>query len=1122
MNNLKSNRGGVNYENNLSPSENKKWELVNFCEFDKYATKSYCAIHNVDENKNLGDITKVDENKLQDFNMICGGSPCFVAGTKVYTSEGYKNIEDVKVGDMVLTHKNRYMPVIRIGGEKNKEIYSMRTQGFLEVECTDYHPFYCKKSKTSNPEKIRLKDINKGYYLGSHINKKEENTFNLSDEDCWILGRYIADGHIRKEKRNERENSYYYQCILSIGNDKVEKLKNIVKTRHYSCYKHTESTHRVVFSSMELVNFIIEHNFGIGAENKYIPNFILNLPVNKLRWFLNGYMDGDGCEINGVYQATTISKQLAMSLSLVIQKVYRVGCCIYHDKRPDAYVIEGRAVKQKDTYMIRFRTNDYKHSWFIESDIIWYPIKEIKNTNRAENVFNIEVEEDHTYTANNIITFNCQDFSVAGKQKGSVWTCKECGHEYNPLTVHWSKRDYCPNCGSKNIEKTRSSLLVEYLRVVRANKPNFGIYENVKNIVGKQFKDTTFKLFTDELKEYGYNVYWRVLNAKHFGIPQNRERVYLIFIRKDLDNGKFKFPEQFDNGLRLKDMLEDEVDEKFYISDDKVKRLVTSLNDSNALLYDPSQVKREGKSREYTEYAPTLTSRDYKDPRLVNENVVKQVGNISTSGGGWNNPQVGRVYDPNGCSPTLNTCSGGGHEPKVICGCDKTYNNPKLIENANCITSREDRRNSNRKQEGTAVIENNCMDKDNLKTPDISYCLDASYYKGTTVEEYLKKHRRQLVFENNSDEDNINKVAIKQATKQGYIECELGGVADLSYPDSKTRRGRFQDNGNTCPTITATETSVCRIESKERFFNKDDVGSFYDYISVIFECLDCMKIATEGEMKNEERYQKFRKILYVLWEEIRKETVQWKARGFWSIPEEEILQSRMYGKIQTNATKPGCDMEDCTSNCTENKRKNIEKDEMRNMWKIWEVRCSSYKLELEGQFIEEFASVMSKLSYQNTQNKKCMLDMWRSDERTRILQQALFEIQKIRMSSDEKEKSRVPNLPKDDRESKKMCGFRIRKLTPKETFRLMGFSDNDFDAAQNAGISNSQLYKQAGNSIVVDVLYYIYRELYIAMPYLFYDLKLSSFFSGIGAFETGLDRLYKDINSGNFTSPQTE
>lgn len=459
----------------------------------------------------------------------------------------------------------------------------------------------------------------------------------------------------------------------------------------------------------------------------------------------------------------------------------------------------------------------------------------------------------------------CQDFSVAGKQKGSVWTCKECGHEYNPLTVHWNERDKCPNCGSKNNDKTRSSLLVEYLRVVRANKPNFGIYENVKNIVGKQFKDTTFKLFTDELEEYGYNVYWKVLNAKNYGIPQNRERVYLLFIKKDLDNGKFKFPEPFDNGLRLKDLLEDKVDEKFYISDEKVERFITNLNNKDSLLYDSCQVKREGKSREYSEYAPTLTSRDYKDPRLVNENVVRQIGNISDCNGNWNNPQVGRVYDTNGCNPTLSTCSGGGHEPKVITGLvkNKGENFTKETEYANTLLARDYKGFGN--QEMNCVIEN-------------------------------------------------NKVAIRQATKQGYIECEVGGVADLSYPDSKTRRGRVQDNGNTCPTVTATETGICKIESP----------------------------------------------------------------------------------------------------------------------------------------------------------------------------------------------------------------IRIRKLTPRETFRLMGFSDEDFDAAQKAGVSNSQLYKQAGNSIVVDVLYYIYVELYKAMPYLFDDLKLSSFFSGIGAFEIALDRLYKGINSGNFINPQTE
>lgn len=96
-------------------------------------------------------------------------------------------------------------------------------------------------------------------------------------------------------------------------------------------------------------------------------------------------------------------------------------------------------------------------------------------------------------------------------------------------------------------------------------------------------------------------------------------------------------------------------------------------------------------------------------------------------------------------------------------------------------------------------------------------------------------------------------------------------------------------------------------------------------------------------------------------------------------------------------------------------------------------------------------------------------------------------------------------------ENNSNSGYRIRKLTPKECWRLMGFSDEDFEKAQNAGVSNTQLYKQAGNSIVTDVLFYIYKELYKAMPYLFDNLKVGSFFSGIGAFEIALDRLFNDI-----------
>ena len=490
----------------------------------------------------------------------------------------------------------------------------------------------------------------------------------------------------------------------------------------------------------------------------------------------------------------------------------------------------------------------------------------------------------------------CQDFSVAGKQKGSVWTCKDCGHKYNPLTVHWSERDKCPCCGSNNIEKTRSSLLVEYLRVIRANKPNFGMYENVKNIVGKQFKDT-FKMFTDELDEYGYNVYWKVLNAKDYGIPQNRERVYLIFIKKELDNGKFTYPELFDNGMRLKDILEENVDEKFYISEDKVQKFIQTL---------------------------------HIDKSNEGSNTPKFVGNVNRPDFGTG--YAGGVWDTNNISPTLTTMQGGGRQPHIMQGIDKSYNNTKQIEIANCLTAREDRGISNRKSEGTAVLEVGRTDNHQkggvYSTDGISPTLLATSYKQPVQIKVDNigninpsgKGMNGNVFDENGLAPTIttnkgegNKIAIRQATKKGYIECELGGVADLSYPESKTRRGRVQENGQICPTITATETGVCRIESS----------------------------------------------------------------------------------------------------------------------------------------------------------------------------------------------------------------IRIRKLTPKECFRLMGFSDENFKAAEKM-VSNSQLYKQAGNSIVVDVLYYILVELYKAMPYLFEDLRLSSFFSGIGAFEIALNRLYESINSGNFHQPQVD
>ena len=212
----------------------------------------------------------------------------------------------------------------------------------------------------------------------------------------------------------------------------------------------------------------------------------------------------------------------------------------------------------------------------------------------------------------------CQDFSLSGAQKGSMWRCKDCGEEYNPLTVHYLERNLCPKCKSDNLDKTRSSLIVEGLRIIKSKKPNWAIYENVKNLVGNQFKET-FNMFIDELNEYGYNTHYKVLNSKDFGVPQNRERVFLVIIKKDLDNGKFKFPEPFDNGIRLKDVLEDDVDNKFYVDSSKTKKIIEDMIRNKKLnkLVDFKKTtgifsKQCNCFDKYSDVANTLLARDYK------------------------------------------------------------------------------------------------------------------------------------------------------------------------------------------------------------------------------------------------------------------------------------------------------------------------------------------------------------------------------------------------------------------------------------------------------------------------------------------------------------------------------
>lgn len=175
--------------------------------------------------------------------------------------------------------------------------------------------------------------------------------------------------------------------------------------------------------------------------------------------------------------------------------------------------------------------------------------------------------------------FPCEDISIAGLQKGLV---------------------------DENGEKTRSGLFFDALRIIGHTQPQVAIAENVKNLASRKFSKQ-FSMILDSLEAAGYNNYWKVLNARDYEIPQNRERVLIVSIRKDIDTGIFQFPEPVQLKRCMGDLLEDEVPEKYFLSPEKLPSVEFS---SFNLVHSATIQVRAGTCK-------TLLARDHKDPKCI-------------------------------------------------------------------------------------------------------------------------------------------------------------------------------------------------------------------------------------------------------------------------------------------------------------------------------------------------------------------------------------------------------------------------------------------------------------------------------------------------------------------------
>lgn len=183
-------------------------------------------------------------------------------------------------------------------------------------------------------------------------------------------------------------------------------------------------------------------------------------------------------------------------------------------------------------------------------------------------------------------SFPCQDLSVAGKQAGLG-------------------------------KGTRSGLLYECEKVVEAKKPKYLLLENVKNLVGKKFK-ADFDKWLEYLEGLGYTNYWQVLNAKDYGVPQNRERVFVVSILGD--HKPYEFANKIPLDKCIADILEDEVDEKYYLSEEIQKRFKVTNQNKNIIGTTKPEFRTIGQrdlvySKEGVMGA--LVATDYKQPKQI-------------------------------------------------------------------------------------------------------------------------------------------------------------------------------------------------------------------------------------------------------------------------------------------------------------------------------------------------------------------------------------------------------------------------------------------------------------------------------------------------------------------------
>ena len=573
-------------------------------------------------------------------------------------------------------------------------------------------------------------------------------------------------------------------------------------------------------------------------------------------------------------------------------------------------------------------------------------------------------------------SFPCQDISVAGKGAGIK-------------------------------EGTRSGLLFEVERLLRVASekgtlPKYLLLENVKNLVSKKFK-ADFDKWLDFLAELGYTNYWKVLNAKDYGIPQNRERVFCVSIRGE--HKPFVFPKPKELTIRLRDMIDETVDERFYLKESTIRSILRSTFNS-----------RRDSIRPGDGLANTLLARDWRGPQCV------QVGEVV--GGKWDKMHdiSKRVYEPDGIAPTVHCQQGGNTELKIaedfVLGGLQKHQTPRT--------------------DGISPTLTEAMGKGGGQTPII---IDTAEPK-----ERFYKQAFETLKEN---------------------ECEVGDTIDAF--------NKKVNKSGVCPTLTTRpegfKTAILPVVGAMRGRNPEDPSDRTAGVPTEQR----LEINEKGLCNALTTVQKDNLVI----EEDKQDYVSRRYNEF--IEEKGYVPEMFvaYNKTEIKDVAPTLTGQ-CSSPSGSSAVLKLEVEDVKvlapNNWghKAGDGTITRERTEKEIVPALQASAGQTQQSYLKVKvaNKKGYEEASPGD------------YVNITYPGSKTKRGRVGNgvahtLTCGDGNAVITENVRIRKLTPRECLRLMGWKDEQIDKIVAAKISGTQQYRQAGNGIVVQVLESIFKALFL-------------------------------------------